>query len=497
MISRLNSNKIHHPFRSFVIRCACGAALCALAGSVGAQPIAPTPLHLYVGQIKVIPTPPMKRVAVGNGHLLGVTNLSRSMLFIGEKPGTCDVYAWAKNGTMMAYHVVISPADNPQTLQDLHGVLSQFPGVHARLSGGQVFLTGYASPSAYQRLRQAIHIYPGIVDLVHPDSVHMKPMVVLDVQVVNFSKNALNNLGIDWENAIAGPAAGTVGSFVSNGIYNVSTSAFTGTIGNSTGVLPLNVPPFASYAGIASTITSTINLEVQNGEAYLLANPKLVTRSGDTASFLAGGQVPIPISAGFGQVSVEYKKYGIQLHIKPIIDKQGNILADIKAEVSEINPAITIDGYPGFTDRDTTSVVNVHAGQTIVLSGLIHSTGANTVNKFPWLGDVPILGALFRSTQFQHDQSELVIFVTPEVIAPQSTQNRALVAQARGYIQRFNHDYAQGYFVPDIGHNPDNVPYPDFPKAAPKAPVVPATPATAAADSTLPLDTSIETEHVP
>ncbi len=448
-------------------RLCCLVAACALAPlAVQADDTPRSVLHLYVGQVKVLPAPALSRVAIGNGKLLGVTTLPHQMLFIAEKPGTTDVYAWSRNGNQQEYHVVVLPADNPQTLAQVNALLKEFPGVHARIVGGQVLLMGHASPSESAHLQLAIHQYPGVVNLVRPDSVRMKPMVVLDVQVVNFNKNAMDNLGIDWQNAIAGPAIGTLGSFVSNGIYNVAPSStqtnFSGPNGTPTG-FPLNVPPFASYAGIASTITSTINLAVQNGQAYLLANPKLVTRSGQAASFLSGGEVPIPVSAGFGAISVTYKKYGIRLHIKPIVDRQGNILASIKATVSEINPAVTIDGYPGFIDRNTKSVVNVHSGQTIVLSGLIHSTGSNAINKFPWLGNVPILGALFRSTEFQHNQSELVIFVTPEVITPQSEQNRALVNQARGYIARFNRDYAQGYFVPGIGHDPNRVPYPNFP----------------------------------
>ncbi|MDA8377821.1 MAG: pilus assembly protein N-terminal domain-containing protein [Planctomycetia bacterium] len=448
----------------------CTAMLLLTAPVVAlAMDVPRTVLHLYVGQVKVLSSPALKRVAVGNGKLLGVTTLTREMLFIAEKPGTTDVYLWGRNGSQQEYHVVISKQDNHQTLAAIHGLLHTFPGVHARISGGQVILSGNASPSEFSHLTLATKPYPDVVDLVRPDSVRMKPMVVLDVQVVNFSKTALNNLGINWENAITGPAVGTLGSFVSNGLYNVipSLTNFSGPSGAPSG-FPLNVSPFSSYAGIASTLTSTINLAVQNGQAYLLANPKLVTRSGQPASFLAGGEVPIPVSAGFGAVSVTYKKYGIRLHIKPIIDLQGNILATIQAEVSEINPALTVNGYPAFIDRSTKSVVNIHSGQTIVLSGLIHSTGANTINKFPWLGNIPILGALFRSTQFQHNQSELVIFVTPEVITPQSEQNRALVAQARGYITRFNQDYAQGYFVPGIGHDPNRVPYPNFPpKTAP------------------------------
>ena len=443
-----------------------------------------TVLHLYVGQVKVIPSPPMKRVAVGNSKLLGVTNLPREMLFIAEKPGTTDVYTWARDGAQQEYHVVVVQEDNTQTLQELRAVLHSFPGVHVQRSGDQVFVTGQTDPSGLARLRSAIAAYPGVVNLVRPTRIHMKPMVVLDVQVVNFSKNALNKLGIDWENAITGPAVGTLGSFVSNGLYNLATppSGASGPNGAPTG-FPLNIPPFQSYAGIASSITSTINLAVQNGQAYLLANPKLVTRSGQAASFLSGGEVPIPVSSGFGQVSVTYKKYGIQLHILPTVDRQGNILASIKAGVSEINPAVTVDGYPGFLTRNTTSVVNVHTGQTIVLSGLIHATGSNSVNKFPWLGNIPILGALFRSTDFQHDQSELVIFVTPEVIRPDSAQNRALIAQARGYVARFNQDYQRGYFVPGIGHDPNRVPYPQFPKT-PASPATTALTTPSAIDST-------------
>ena len=120
----------------------------------------------------------------------------------------------------------------------------------------------------------------------------------------------------------------------------------------------------------------------------------------------------------------------------------------------EVNLALSVQGYPAFLTRKTNSIVNVHSGQTIVLSGLIHSTGNNTLNKLPWLGDIPILGALFRSTQFQHDQSELVIFVTPEVINPASPVNRAMVQQGRQDIARFNRDFQHGYFVPGIGTIP-------------------------------------------
>ncbi|MHB1641476.1 MAG: type II and III secretion system protein family protein [Acidithiobacillus sp.] len=351
----------------------------------------------------------------------------------------------------------------------------------ARTTGRQVVLSGNASTGELKRLNLAIRAYPGVVNLVRPDTVAMKRMVVLDVQVVDFSKNALDNLGINWQTSIVGPAVGLVGDFVNNSLYRLGDVTQGGQAGNALNGpqgglsgLPLNVPPFSSYAGIVSSITSQINLAVQNGQAYILANPRLVTRSGGTATFLAGGEVPIPVSAGFGAVSVTYKNYGVKLKIQPDVDHQGNILATVNTAISQINPALTVQGYPAFLTRKTDSVVNVHSGQTIVLSGLIHATGANSINKLPWLGDIPILGTLFRDTQFQHNQSELVIFVTPEVINPNSPVNRAMIRQGRQDITRFNRDFQHGYFVPGIGHDPNKVGYPNFtshvaPTAAPES----------------------------
>lgn len=444
-------------------------ALVAIQSSAQDAPVIHRNLNLYANQVKVLPCDPLTRVAVGNGKLLSVSTLTHQIVMVADAPGTTDVYLWEKNGQQIAYHVNITAADNLQIFTDLQGLLTEFPGVAARTTGRQVVLSGNASTGELKRLNLAIRAYPGVVNLVRPDTVAMKRMVVLDVQVVDFSKNALDNLGINWQTSIVGPAVGLVGDFVNNSLYRLGDVTQGGQAGNTLngpqgGIsgLPLNVPPFSSYAGIVSSITSQINLAVQNGQAYILANPRLVTRSGGTATFLAGGEVPIPVSAGFGAVSVTYKNYGVKLKIQPDVDHQGNILATVNTAISQINPALTVQGYPAFLTRKTDSVVNVHSGQTIVLSGLIHATGANSINKLPWLGDIPILGTLFRDTQFQHNQSELVIFVTPEVINPNSPVNRAMIRQGRQDITRFNRDFQHGYFVPGVGHDPNQVGYPNF-----------------------------------
>lgn len=431
-------------------------------------------LHLYVGQVRVINSAPVARIAIGNGKMIGVTALKNQIVLIAQKAGESDLYVWNKDGSQTNFHLIVQPADIAQVQADVNAVLHGFPDARSEVRGGQIVLTGALTPARFKALQKALKAYPDVVDLVQGDAVHMRRMVELDVQVVNFDKSALKNLGINWQQSIIGPAAGLVGDFHSNGLYRLGDVSGGGatagnTLNNAAGALtglPLSVSPFSSYLGLVTSITSAINLAVTDGQAYILANPRLVTRSGQSASFLAGGEVPIPEAGALGTTSVTYKPYGVKLHIAPQVDAQGHILATIQTELSQIDPNVSVNGYPGFLTRKTDAVVNVLPGQTIVLSGLINSVGSNDVNKVPGLGNLPVLGTLFRSTQFQRNQSELVIFVTPHIVTPESARNTALISQARGYAARFDRDFRSGYFVPGVGRDIDAVPYPRFPSSA-------------------------------
>jgi pilus assembly protein CpaC len=157
----------------------------------------------------------------------------------------------------------------------------------------------------------------------------------------------------------------------------------------------------------------------------------LSARSGGVADFLVGGQVPIPISSGvLGQVQVDYKDYGLKLHIAPVVGSDGAIATDIAAEISRIDPAVAVQGYPGFLTRRTETQVNVHEGQTIVISGLMDAQGSKGFDKFPGLGDLPVLGALFRSRDFQAKRTELVVFVTPVVVDANSPETRQQIERS-------------------------------------------------------------------
>lgn len=172
------------------------------------------------------------------------------------------------------------------------------------------------------------------------------------------------------------------------------------------------------YKDLAGLIDA---LEVQ-GLATVLAEPSLTTTSGQAASFLAGGQFPIPLAGQNNTITIEYKPFGVALNFTPVVLGRDRIALTVAPEVSTLNFSNPIQvaniTYPILDTRRASAVVELGSGDSFMLAGLMQHTTSNNINKFPGLGDVPVLGALFRSTQFQNNQSELVILVTPYVVHP-------------------------------------------------------------------------------
>ncbi len=438
-------------------------------------------INMYAGQVKVLPIGNIKRVALGNGKLVSVKRVGHQLILIGQAPGATNMLLWDRHGGVQAYNIMVDATDAKQNSANLAAALADVPGLEIHGRGGRVVLSGDVTTEDAKRIDKIVQGQHGIINLTHAQSVDMKRMVYLDVQVVDFKKSALRNIGIKWQNLIAGPVIGIVKDWQNNPYYRIGDLKQGGNVANqfqgpggTLTALPVQTN-YLKYMGITTSLSSVINLAAQNGDAYILANPQLSTRSGGDAKFLAGGEIPIPISSVLGQSSVQYKQYGVQLNIKPMADSHGNVLADIDTEVSQIDPSVTVDGYPGFLTRKTTSVVNVKSGQTIVLSGLIQATGAKTLDKFPWLGDIPILGALFRSKNFQSNRSELVIFVTPKIFTPESEVNRRAVDRGVEMVNGFNKTYGKGLYMPGFGVGPtrnqsEQPPAADASKSSPSAP---------------------------
>ena len=148
--------------------------------------------------------------------------------------------------------------------------------------------------------------------------------------------------------------------------------------------------------------------------------------SGETASFLAGGEFPIPISQALGAVTIEYKQYGVGLAFTPIVLADGRISMRVRPEVSELSNegSVKLNGFnvPALTTRRAETTVELGSGQSFMIAGLLRNANTNNIDKAPFLGDLPILGALFRSTSYRRDETELVIIVTPYLVRPVSGQ---------------------------------------------------------------------------
>jgi pilus assembly protein CpaC len=168
----------------------------------------------------------------------------------------------------------------------------------------------------------------------------------------------------------------------------------------------------------SQSLQVAIDLMVQSGEGRILSRPLLVCRSGEPASFLAGGEIPIPKRNKDGDVTVLWKNYGIMLEIAPQVDPRGVILARISAEISMLDRANSVEGIPGILSRRVGTALSLAEGQTVVLSGLVNTEDAQQVQEVPVLSAIPVLGELFRSRGFQRKETELLIFLTPRFSPP-------------------------------------------------------------------------------
>lgn len=330
-------------------------------------------IDLFAGQVEVLAKVAVKRVAVGNGGVIQAEVLkSGELLVIAKSPGSTSLRLWHKDGNQSDYNIRVSEQDPER----------RFP---------------------------------------------MEKMVRMKVKMVEFRKSALGKLGIDWGDSINGPTFATAGDVIGNNLFRPAAEGFAD--------LPNTVAPFSTYFGIASNITSRINFMATNGDAVTLAEPVLSTTNGGTASFLAGGEVPYPTRDANGASKIEFKDYGIKLDIAPEIDANGNVRAFVETEISQIDAALSVQGTPGLLTRRAQTQVNVRSGETIVISGLLSSEQSTDIDKLPGLGNLPILGNLFKSKNVRNSVSELVIFVTPEIIDPQSVQMSARDSELLEYAQ--------------------------------------------------------------
>lgn len=381
-------------------------------------PRLPEELSMYVGQMILVKTNNVSRVAVGNGKVVEAQSLDqRNLLITGLDGGDSTLHVWDAKGRVQYVKLRVNIADLDRIAHELTQLTQDIAGVTVEKVGERVILDGSnLDPAAVQRLETLANMYsPAAVSLATSDRIRVDRMVKVAVRIVEFSKSGLDDLGVKWDSSGSAFNFALFSDIASNSDYRIlpDDSPF---LDGGEGFMGQKQRTPRYYFGLGLTLNSMLHLSVQRGNAFMLASPDLTTRSGGEASFLAGGEIPLPALSTEGAGSVEFKEYGIRLEIKPIADQFGNVSGSVMTEVSNIDPTVVVQGIPGLLTRRTASEFSVADGETIVLSGLNSRTSARTSDGVPGLRRIPFLGRAFRYDNNVDQDRELVIFITPRVI---------------------------------------------------------------------------------
>lgn len=376
---------------------------------------------LVVGEVQILPMPSglkITRIGIGNGKLFNATVLEKEggIVLIPEMPGRTNMVIWGENGKTFEHAVAVYPTNIDMSVNSINSMLKGIENVKAERAGDTILVTGITSKDNMPRIDMISKSFPLTMNLVRREELELKRMIYMRVQIVEMKKSLTENIGVNWVQSVQGPAVGVMAQ-LNTGPRPIR--FFPGTVPSGLPDAPPGGYGWRPVLGLTSIITSAINLGVSNGDAYVLASPELSTRSGGKAEFLAGGQIPVVSPAsGTSPASVTFKDYGIKLSIEPVADDKGNVSTTIDTEISTVDSSNAVANNPGFLTRKTKTEVNVREGQTIVISGLVNTELAKDVSKLAGLGNIPVLGALFRSNNFRTGRTDLVILVTPTVIDP-------------------------------------------------------------------------------
>jgi pilus assembly protein CpaC len=364
----------------------------------------------------------MSDLFIANPGIADVQVRSANQLYIfGKAAGETTVYATNSAGRVV-YSATVRVGNNIDSIGEMLGLAMPQSQIQVTPMNGVVLLTGtVADPADVEDATRLVQGFVGEGTQVITRLKTATPLqVMLQVKIAEVSRSVLQNIGV-------------------NLLTQDNTSGFQFGVGQGEGI---DVETGAVLrAAIGTTlqgrgnllgldIIGALNLAETNGLVTTLAEPNLVALSGETASFLAGGEFPIPSSQGLNGTSIEFKEYGVSLAFSPTVLEGGRISMRVRPEVSEISSAnsVRMNGFevPSLTTRRAETTVELGSGQSFMIAGLLSNTGNNSIEKAPFLGDLPILGALFRSNNFRRSQTELVIVVTPFLVRPVNASQIAL-----------------------------------------------------------------------
>lgn len=391
------------------------AAMLSFGSACAAEPV-----EVSLNESKYMAASGITRLAVGNPAIADVQLLSSGdFLLVGKKAGTTSLIVWSDGGRRTEYTVYVAGNDRgmASAIQDAIG----YPKVHVQMIENRVMLRGKVeNQHEHDTALKIAGLYTGgdgsgVIDLLemeHPSQIR------LEAQIIEINSDYTKNLGIQYWSQTPG----------SNSSSDSSTGNSNSGITVGTAGLFYGGEDFSStrkHGGWLGSHVANVNVTLQalinEGKARILSRPSITTMSGKTANILIGGRIPIPVSDGNGNVSIDWHEYGVKLNIEPVVDSEDKITSKVHAEVSTLDYShgVKIDSFsvPGIATREAESEVNVRSGMTMAIGGLINSEDAKIVSKIPLLGDLPIIGRFFRHTSNTRDKREVIILITPTLVA--------------------------------------------------------------------------------
>ncbi|WP_288269448.1 type II and III secretion system protein family protein [uncultured Dialister sp.] len=407
------------------------AAMIGAAGHVFAADI----LNVSVNGSRYMEDSGITRLAVGNPDIADIRLLSNNdYLVVGKKAGSTSLLVWSNNGRQ-EYNVYVS-GDDEGTEKAIQKAIG-YPGVKVQMMNGKLLLRGkvknqYEHDSAVKVAQLYLGSGGGaassasangegqgavtdsniidLLDMTNPSQVR------LEAQIIEINTSAERNLGIQYWSPTIGSSTGSGSDTGNDDLTRGSSGLFY--VGekfkNSRG-------SFGWLGSHISSMNASLQALVTEGKARILSRPSITTMSGQKANILIGGRIPIPTSAGDGQIAIDWREYGIRLNIEPVVDAENKITSKVHAEVSTLDygHSVTETGFsiPAIASREADAVINVRSGMTMAIGGLLNSQDGKTVTKIPLLGDIPIIGQFFRHTQKTRDNRELLILITPTLVS--------------------------------------------------------------------------------
>jgi pilus assembly protein CpaC len=392
------------------------AVLAAIAAPASAQEVSGASdkpaIDIAVGQGRLLRfTQPVESVLIADTTIADLQIVSPQMVYVfGLKPGLTNLIAITADQKVEATTEFRVSAD-PRPARQAQRVLQPRTATDLTIFGDRIVATGHAGSvgEALDTDNIARAYSPPDKPPINDTTVSGSQQVNIRVRFAEISRSELLSFGVDWNVFV------TSGNF-SFGLLKTGGLSDGGNLGLGVRSNSVNV-------------NALIEALQRNGIVKILAEPNLTAVTGQTASFLAGGEIPVPVPQGRDTVTVEYKPFGVSLGFTPTLITNNRIALHVQPEVSSISDSgsVSVNGFnlPSFVVRRADTTVEVASGQTFAIAGLFQQKFARNLQKFPFLGDVPVLGTLFQSQRFQREETELVILITPYLVKPVSSHDLA------------------------------------------------------------------------